>query len=54
LAGRADQIKNWCSYEYFAGYELRNKPLWSEDIRKRKPVFLLKTTKNKKQINING
>jgi CubicO group peptidase (beta-lactamase class C family) len=32
-------IRNWREYEYFAGYGKNNKPIWSEDIRKREPVF---------------
>ena len=34
------EIKDWRRYEYFAGFEGDNKPLWSEDIRKREPVFI--------------
>ncbi len=34
-----DQMRDWRQYEYFAGYEAGNRPKWSEDIRKRKPVF---------------
>ncbi|MGM0532419.1 MAG: serine hydrolase [Bacteroidota bacterium] len=34
-----NQIKDWRKYEYFAGFTEDNKPIWSEDIRKRKPVF---------------
>lgn len=34
-----DKIKDWREYEYFAGYKAGNKPKWSEDIRKREPVF---------------
>jgi CubicO group peptidase (beta-lactamase class C family) len=33
------KIKNWKSYEYFAGFE-RNKPVWTEDLKKRRPVFV--------------
>ncbi|WP_257669482.1 serine hydrolase [Parapedobacter tibetensis] len=33
------QLKDWQQYEFFAGYENDNQPKWSEDIRKRKPVF---------------
>ncbi len=33
------QIRNWCGYEYFAGYSENNQPRWSEDIRKRQAVF---------------
>jgi CubicO group peptidase (beta-lactamase class C family) len=33
-------IKDWREYEYFAGYSKNNKPLWSEDIRKREAVFI--------------
>lgn len=34
-----DKIRDWRMYEYFAGYESDHKPTWSEDVRKRKPVF---------------
>lgn len=34
-----NQIKNWREYEFFAGYGKGNEPEWSEDIRKREPVF---------------
>ena len=33
------KVKDWRKYEYFAGYSNKNKPIWSEDIRKREPVF---------------
>ena len=34
------EIKDWNRYEYFAGFAGNNRPLWSEDIRKREPVFI--------------
>ena len=34
-----DQLKNWRKYEYFSGLNEGDKPKWSEDIRKREPVF---------------
>ena len=34
-----DQIRDWRQYRYFAGYSEDNQPVWSEDIRKRAPVF---------------
>jgi len=34
-----DRIREWRHYEYFAGYEEGDAPVWTEDIRKRKPVF---------------
>ena len=34
-----NQIKNWRKYEYFAGFAVDHEPKWSEDIRKRVPVF---------------
>lgn len=35
-----NQIKDWRKYEYFAGFNSGDKPLWSEDIRKREAVFV--------------
>lgn len=34
-----NQIKNWREYEYFAGFDSRNNPNWTEDIRQREAVF---------------
>ncbi len=34
-----NQLRDWQKYEYFAGYEKNNQPRWSEDVRKRKPIF---------------
>ncbi len=35
-----EQVRNWRKYEYFTGYKKGgHTPLWSEDIRKRAPVF---------------
>src|SRR5690606_28121215 len=34
-----DRIREWRHYEYFAGYEEGDAPVWTEGIRKRKPVF---------------
>ncbi len=34
-----NQIKNWREYEFFAGMADDNRPLWTEDIRKREAVF---------------
>ncbi len=36
---KKNHIKDWSSYEYFTGYDNAKNPTWSEDIRKRKPVF---------------
>ena len=33
-------VSNWMKYEFFAGFDSLNTPLWSDDIRKRKPVFI--------------
>ena len=33
-----NKIKDWKAYEYFAGYK-SEKPVWSEDVRQRQPVF---------------
>lgn len=33
------KIRDWEKYEYFTGFSADNKPLWTEDIRKRNPVF---------------
>jgi CubicO group peptidase (beta-lactamase class C family) len=33
-----NNVKNWVDYEYYAGTK-DGKPVWTEDIRKRKPVF---------------
>ena len=35
----SDQIKDWRKYKYFAGFDDRGKPVWTEDIRKREAVF---------------
>lgn len=34
-----NEVKNWRSYTYFSGY-LSGKPAWSEDVRKRQPIFV--------------
>ena len=34
-----DKIKDWKAYEYFTGIK-KNKPSWSEDVRKREAVFV--------------
>jgi hypothetical protein len=34
-----DQIKNWRKYEFFSGHDESKGPTWTEDIRKREPVF---------------
>lgn len=34
-----NKIRDWKSYEYFCGLDRGQKPLWSEDILKRKAVF---------------
>lgn len=34
-----NHLRDWQKYEYFAGYDKANRPKWSEDIRKRKPIF---------------
>ncbi len=34
-----NQVKDWRNYEYFAGLQDGDKPIWSDDIRKREPVF---------------
>ena len=34
-----DRIMDWRSYEFFAGTDSNGNPRWSEDIRKRMPVF---------------
>lgn len=36
---KKDNIKDWHNYEYFSGYDKAGIPKWSEDIRKRRPVF---------------
>ncbi len=36
---RAEKIRDWKAYEYFAGYTDKNKPIWSWDVKKRQPVF---------------
>ncbi len=33
------RITDWHEYEYFSGFTRDNQPEWSEDVRKRKPVF---------------
>lgn len=35
-----NHILNWRSYQFFAGYGKRGKAIWSEDIRKRKPIYI--------------
>lgn len=35
-----DKIKNWRAYKYFAGFDKKNNPTWSEDVRKRQAVFI--------------
>lgn len=35
----ADKIRYWKEYEYFAGLTEGNRPVWSEDVRKREGVF---------------
>lgn len=34
-----NKIKDWTSYEYFAGVDDGGQPTWTDDIRKRNPVF---------------
>jgi CubicO group peptidase (beta-lactamase class C family) len=34
-----DQVKNWRKYEFFSGFDGNSNPKWTEDIRKREPVF---------------
>src|SRR5690606_30440568 len=34
-----EKITDWSNYEYFAGFQEGSRPIWSEDIRKREPVF---------------
>ncbi len=36
----AGKIRDWKEYEYFAGVTEGNRPLWSEDVRKREAVFI--------------
>lgn len=36
---RKDQLKNWRSYEYFAGYDVNQEARWSVDIRRREAIF---------------
>jgi len=36
---QTDNIKEWQFYEYFAGFDNQQNPLWTEDIRKRQAVF---------------
>lgn len=36
---KKNKIKDWRSYTYFSGYDETDTPKWSEDIRKRKPIF---------------
>jgi CubicO group peptidase (beta-lactamase class C family) len=33
------QLKQWRNYEHFAGFNESGRPAWSEDVRKRRPVF---------------
>ncbi len=35
-----DHIMDWKAYEFFAGYDAVGKPVWSEDVRKRKPIYV--------------
>ncbi|MDB5157576.1 MAG: hypothetical protein JWR50_2283, partial [Mucilaginibacter sp.] len=37
---RKNDIMNWKAYEVFAGYNNSGKPLWSVDIRRRKPIYV--------------
>lgn len=37
---RKNNIMNWTAYEFFAGYNNSGKPLWSVDIRRRKPIYV--------------
>jgi len=32
-------VMSWRDYEFFAGYDRNGVPMWTEDVRKRKPVF---------------
>ncbi len=34
-----NKIKDWTEYEYYAGFDEEGQPKWTEDVRKRKPVF---------------
>lgn len=34
-----NKIKDWTSYEYFAGLGNDGQPIWTDDVRKRKPTF---------------
>ena len=34
-----DQMKDWRKYEYFAGFGAEKQPKWTDDIRRREPVF---------------
>lgn len=34
-----DKIQFWQAYEFFSGFNQENQPIWTEDIRKREPVF---------------
>ncbi len=35
-----NSIKDWRSYEYFAGFGQKDGPKWSADVRQREPVFV--------------
>jgi len=35
-----DHIMDWKGYTFFAGYDAIGKPIWSDDIRKRKPIYI--------------
>ncbi len=35
-----DRLMDWRHYRYFAGYGTNGQPVWSEDVRKREPVFV--------------
>ncbi|MDD4108441.1 MAG: serine hydrolase, partial [Prolixibacteraceae bacterium] len=35
-----DNVREWQRYEFFAGQGENSRPMWSEDIRKREPVFV--------------
>jgi hypothetical protein len=34
-----ESLRNWQSYQFFSGYNKKQSPQWTEDIRKRQPVF---------------
>jgi CubicO group peptidase (beta-lactamase class C family) len=34
-----DNIMDQKAYQFFAGYDVKGQPVWSEDIRKRKPIY---------------